>query len=74
MGLVTLSFAGRAKFFRSLGSCGRVVVCAVPSHISLAVVVPIEADGVVDVVVIVIVEVVVVVVLLCWSVFTPILP
>ena len=71
MGLVTLSFVGRAKFFRSLGGCGRVVVFAV---LSLAVVVPIEADGVVDVVVIVIVEVVVVVVLLCWSVFTPILP
>ena len=73
MGLVTLSFVGRAKFFRSLGSCGRVVVFVVPSHISLAVVVPVEADGV-GVVVIVIVEVVVVVVLLCWAVFTPILP
>lgn len=70
MGLVTLSFVGRAKFFRSLGGCGRVVVFAVPS---LAVVVAIEV-AVVDVVVIVIVEVVVVVVLLCWSVFTPILP
>ena len=73
MGLVTLSFAGRAKFFRSLGGCGRVVVFAVPSHIYLAVVVAIEV-AVVDVVVIVSVEVVVVVVLLCWSVFSPILP